>query len=237
MKSSFGASNGNPREDITRLMGSRLVVTSELGENERFDEPLLKGLTGSESLVGRVPYAKKSIEFSPTFKVWIAGNHQPYIYGTDEGIWRRVVIVPFNQDFTGREDKDLEDQLVKELPGVLNWAIEGCIKWQKEGLQIPGSVLKYTNENRSEMDILQSFIDDRCDATDVSAKSTMAELYQAYKNWGHLNGISRPLSDRAFGKKLKEKGYVPIKSNGVRYRKGICLKPPSVFTPHFVAAS
>ncbi|QBQ56232.1 hypothetical protein E3U44_18300 [Nitrosococcus wardiae] len=171
---------GGPREDIVRLKDARMVLTTELGEGEILNEDLVKRMTGDDTLTGRVPYGKASIEFRPQFTPWMATNHKPIIRGDDHAIWRRVKLIPFEQTFAGKkQDKGLSHALLQELPGILNWAIQGCLDWQKEGLNSPQVVEEATREYRSEMDLLGEWLEERC-VQGAEHKAKTADLYQDY---------------------------------------------------------
>jgi putative DNA primase/helicase len=118
---------GGAREDLARLHGARLVVAVESREGDFLDEELIKAMTGGDSLVARTPYAKSSIEFVPAFNPILATNHKPVIRGTDYAIWRRMVLVPFEQSFKGKaRDAHLLDKLVAEREGIQRWAVQGA---------------------------------------------------------------------------------------------------------------
>jgi putative DNA primase/helicase len=219
----LGSSSSGPREDIVRLNGKRLVIVNELGEDERFNEVFLKQITGGDLLVGRIPHANKSVEFKPECKLWFAGNHQPYIYGVDTGIWRRIMLVPFSNDFSKQRDPDLVRTLRGEFSGVLNWALTGFQEWRKSGLNPPGVVQAATLQYREDMDVLQQFIEDEC-SRDPGSRISSSELYRGYQSWCMSSGL-RTMSDRTFGKKLTAKGYESRKSNGIRYRIGLSFRP------------
>ena len=112
-------SGQGPTSDIARLEGARLVVSSEANEGDRIDESLIKQMTGGDTLVARYSYGR-DFEFDPVFKLWMATNHMPKIYGTDEGIWRRLIIIPFTHTVKKENiDKNLEDKLKAESMGIL----------------------------------------------------------------------------------------------------------------------
>ena len=183
MQKRMGSSQG-ATSDIARLEGARLVVSSEANEGDRLDESLVKQMTGGDTLVARYQYGK-DFEFDPVFKLFMATNHKPKIYGTDEGIWRRLVIIPFTHTVKKENvDKKLEDKLKAESMGILKWAIEGAMMWQSEGLNPPDVIQKAGKEYRKEMDIIEAFIDECC-VTNDSYKVKASELFDAYKNWAN----------------------------------------------------
>lgn len=150
-------------EEIARLKGKRFCAVEEIKEGDKLDEQLVKQLTsGIGKMVARFLYAG-SFEFNATCKIWMATNYEPVIRGTDKGIWRRLVKIPVPADFTGREDKDLREKLLCELPQILGWIIDGYELYEKEGLEQPNAVKEATASYRKEMDIVQQWIDEYCE--------------------------------------------------------------------------
>ena len=143
------ADNGRePMHEIARLHGARLVVSSETREGDRLAESRIKDMTGGDTLTGRFLY-HEAFDFVPRFKLWMFGNHLPQIRGTDRGIWRRVRLIPFNVEIVEtKRDRHLQEKLGQELPGILNWALEGCMNWQREELKSPVAVKSATAEYR-----------------------------------------------------------------------------------------
>jgi putative DNA primase/helicase len=217
--------NGGPREDIVRLKDARLVLATEIGEGQWLDEERVKRLTGGDTLAGRVPYGRSTIEFQPKFALWLSTNHKPVIHGGDHAIWRRIVLIPFTQTFSdGQKDEMLLTKLRAELPGVLNWAIKGCLAWQeRNGLDMPKIVLDATREYRTEMDLIGEWISDAC-MTGTDRMDTVADLYQSYQQWAEASGL-KVLSRQAFGRKLTERGFEQAWPKGQRGYRGIEVKP------------
>ena len=218
-------SGGGPREDILRLRGARLVLSTELGEGQILNEELVKRMTGDDVLVGRAPYARDSIEFVPTFTPIVATNNKPIVRGDDHAIWRRIVPVPFTHTIPDKKrDRFLGGKLAEELPGILNWALEGCLAWLKDGdLRIPKVVINATLEYRSEMDLLEEWIDLCCEVGHQRHASAR-DLFNAYVDWCDRNNERWPLSKQGFGRKLSGKGFESCKSKGQRSFRGIGLK-------------
>ena len=201
------------------LAGPRFICTSEVDEDHRLDEQLVKDITGGDTLEGRRLY-QEAFTFKPQFKPWMYGNHKPEIRGTDDAIWSRVRLVPFDVSFKGREDLELADKLEAELSGILNWAIRGCLDWQRSGLQPPAKVQAATQAYRDEMDVFGPFIAERCvihRAADVRA----SELWNAYKAWCEESGTKEQTQTK-FGKYLSSKGFIVEKSSVIK-RVGIGL--------------
>lgn len=214
-------SNDGPRNDIARLAGARLVRSVEVGEGKRFNEPLIKVLTGDDIVAARFLYSE-AFEFRPTFKLWLAANHKPVIRGADLGIWRRMRLVPFTVSIPDAEKDDtLRARLVAEAPGVLTWALAGCKEWLEYGLQPPAVVRAATLEYKTESDVIGAFLDDCCEvAAEFSAKA--GDLYAAYRQWARQGG-EHELSQTAFGRRIDERGFESRKQ-GVKYRTGLRLR-------------
>jgi putative DNA primase/helicase len=202
--------------DIARLPGARFVVAAEVEEGRPMAESLVKDLTGGDTLVARFLH-QEYFEFRPSHKLWIYGNHRPLIQGTDEGIWRRIHLIPFDVWIPpGERDTRLIEKLRAELSGILNWAVRGCLEWQEHRLGTPEAVHQATSEYRSEMDVLGRFIEERC-ITQPDAQGRADELYRAYCDWCQANGEDSK-TGTAFGRRLKERGFDKRRdSNGVYY--------------------
>ncbi|WP_237451492.1 phage/plasmid primase, P4 family, partial [Staphylococcus pseudintermedius] len=128
-----GKNNSDASPEIAKLDGARFVTTTEPNEGDRFDEGLLKQLTGGDKVSARRLY-ENEFEFTPQLKLWMATNHKPYVRGTDEGIWRRFVIIPFEKQIPLHEvDKDLTQKLKNELPAIIKWCVDGYLEWQRIG--------------------------------------------------------------------------------------------------------
>lgn len=217
-------SNGSANSDIARLEGARLVISSEPNEGVRLDEGLVKQLTGGDRVTARFLYGKE-FEFEPEFKIWLATNHKPIIRGTDDGIWRRLMLIPFDVQIPdSKVDKDLKYKLKREEVGILNWAVDGAVMWQKEGLNPPQSVLEASQEYRSEMDVIDMFVSDNCEKyKDYEAPA--GQLFKLYKQWAADNS-EYSMSKQKFGSEMKAK-YKYMKNRNGRYYSGIRIKQDS----------
>lgn len=206
-------SAGGANSDIARLKSARLVTTVEPNEGARLNEGLLKQLSGEDPVTARRLYGDE-FEFIPQFKLWMATNHRPLIRGTDDGIWRRIKMIPFTVQIPDeKKDKHLAGKLRRELPGIFNWAIEGCRKYQESGLQEPRSVRGSTMEYRKDMDAIQQFIDECCEQ---SGECPAVSLYSAYSDWARRNH-QYEMNNNVFGRKMSER-YVKQKTrNGAVY--------------------
>lgn len=217
-----------PRTDLARLEGTRLVTSLEAGENRRLDEELMKKITGGDPLTARQLY-KAEREFVPQFKLLFAANHKPIIRGTADAIWRRVQLIPFLVTIPEAERNPyLSDELKDELPGILAWAVEGCLLWQEQRLRPPHVVQAAVEEYRAESDTIARFLEECCES-DPSAVTPAKAIYVAYTHWAESMGEYR-LSANALGRKLTEKG-IPSEKIGTAqtsHRIGIRLRlsPP-----------
>jgi putative DNA primase/helicase len=154
--------HGGIPNDVARLRGARGAFMNETAQGAKFDEAKLKDLTGGDSLTARF-LNHEFFDFQPTHKLVIRGNHKPAITGTDEGIWRRLRLVPFTVSIPPDEqDRDLLMKLRGELPGILKWAVDGCLEWQRTGLLPPTCVTDAVRRYRAEADTLGRFIDEYC---------------------------------------------------------------------------
>jgi putative DNA primase/helicase len=203
------------------LQGRRFVATSEVEDGRRMAESLVKKLTGGERIRAR-KMRQDFYEFDPTHTLFLAANHKPTVRGTDEGIWRRIKLVPFAVQIPPEEvDRSLPLKLKAEAAGILAWAVRGCIEWQAGGLAEPAAVTSATDEYRSEMDVFAGFLAEKCFVADgVRAKS--GDLYLAYTGWCRETGNVQ-LSSNKFGRLLTERGFGSEKANSTAWRLGVGL--------------
>jgi len=198
--------NENVNNDIARLNGARFVTAIEMQENKRMSEELIKSMTGGDKLVTRFLYGE-FFEYIPQFKVFLAVNHKPIIRDTTNSIWRRLKLIPFTTVFNEQNrDKNYSAKiLANELPGILAWAVQGCLLWQQEGLNSPDDVAQATEEYRTEMDSFAAFFEECC-MNDEAGRISNKMLRAKYDEWCKENG-EYALSQRPFSQKLIERGY------------------------------
>lgn len=221
MVKSHGSSG--PNNDVARLRGARFVSARESEEGQRLAESLVKSLTGGDTITARFLH-KEHFEFKPDFKLWLATNHKPLIGGVDDGIWRRMRLIPFDVSIPKQErDLDLPNKLIGELPGILAWAVKACLIWQQYGLREPKTIREATEDYRADMDTLGSFIETHA-VTGPNAKEKAGDLYRRYSHWCMDNG-ERDCGNTAFGRRLNDRGFRSEKRGGVVYRLGLMLKP------------
>ena len=215
--------SGSANSDVARLEGARIVTSSELNEGDRFDESLVKQLTGGDKILARFLYGSE-FEYKPKFKIWMATNHLPIIRGTDDGIWRRIKIIPFNIQIPKEKvDKKLEYKLKAEYTGILNWIVQGAIMWQQEGLKDPEAVTKVIETYRAEMDPLDAFLEECC-TTGQNYSIKAREMYDAYHEWAKESEEYK-MSMTKFGREMSKK-LLRVKRRDGWYYVGLKLKEP-----------
>ena len=215
--------SGSANSDIARLEGARIVTSSELNEGDRFDESLVKQLTGGDKILARFLYGSE-FEYKPKFKIWMATNHLPIIRGTDDGIWRRIKIIPFNIQIPKEKvDKKLEYKLKAEYTGILNWIVQGAIMWQQEGLEDPEAVKQVIETYRAEMDPLDAFLEECC-TTGQNYSIKAREMYDAYHEWAKESEEYK-MSLNKFGREMSKK-LLRVKRRDGWYYVGLKLKEP-----------
>jgi putative DNA primase/helicase len=204
--STFTSQNdrGGPRDDVANMRGRHLVSAQEGREGAALAESLIKWLTGGDLVRARRLY-ENSYEFQPSHKIWLATNHKPAVRGADPAIWSRIKLVPFDVSFEGREDRGLKSAMKAELPGVLAWAVEGCLRWQEDGLCFPDTVRDATARWRGENDQLGQFLEDCCLLGEF-ATIKVRKLYAAHRRWAEEAG-EEPLASRAFGERMRARGF------------------------------
>jgi putative DNA primase/helicase len=212
--------SGSANSDIARLQGARLVTTTEPNDGMRFDEGLVKQITGGDAVTARFLYGDE-FDYDPEFKLWMATNHKPFIRGTDDGIWRRMVIIPFTVQIPEHKvDKNLKYKLRREMTAILNWAVEGYQEWKRIGLNEPSIVKQQRQVYRTEMDVVELFIEECC-IRKSGEREKASDLYAVYSSWAKENN-QHLMSNTKFGKEMAQK-FQKVTSNGVRYL-GIQIK-------------
>lgn len=197
--------NSSVPNDLARLKGARLVAATETEAGKRLAESLVKQLTGGDPITARFLHAEY-FTFLPTFKLWLSGNHKPAIRGVDEGMWRRIQMVPFEVRIPeGEVDPDLKDKLRQEAPGILAWCVAGCLDWQQNRLEPPAAVQEATGGYRREMDTIGDFIEECIESASGEFLSS-GDLYKAYRAWCEEHG-EHVRSQKALSQEMVARGY------------------------------
>jgi P4 family phage/plasmid primase-like protien len=211
--------------DLAMLRGIRLVVAQETEVGRQLAEAKIKSITGGDPVRARF-MRQDFFEYTPQFKLVIVGNHKPALRNVDEAMRRRIHLVPFTVTIPpDARDKELFEKLKPEWPGILRWAVEGCLEWQKIGLAPPPSVIAATDEYLAEEDALARWIEECCN-TGNHMWGIGARLWGSWKEWSEANNEWTG-TRKEFAQALKERGFAPVKSQEVRGYSGLDLKPTS----------
>ncbi|HCS51755.1 phage/plasmid primase, P4 family [Rubinisphaera sp.] len=203
------------------LFGKRFISAVETEANKRLKESFVKGLTGGDKIRARFLY-KDFFEFDPSHTIVLCSNHKPKVYGDDYGIWRRLRLVPFVETFKGSQADDrLSEKLRNEASGILAWMVQGCLDWQSQGLNEPETVLKATEDYKSESDVVGQFIESECLLGD-HYNMKFADFYSEFEEWAEQNGENLP-SKTKIGRILNERFHQMPDKRG-RWYNGIGLR-------------
>lgn len=225
------SSASGPSADIMALFGLRVAIASETKEGRHIDSAKVKWFCGADTLVGRNPYDKYLVRFTPTHTLFLQTNNVPHAPADDQAFWSRVHLVPFELSFVTNPqaeherpaDKMLREKLKLEASGILAWLVEGCLEWQQIGLDPPPSIVNATKTQRREEDYLADFIEDCC-FLDRYSKAQASHLYNAFCEWYQSNRDSEKRntpSQRKFGQMMMKK--FKKEKDGIYYYYGLGL--------------
>ena len=213
MASRHGDSREGASPGMLSIVGKRLVLANEVEEGSKFSSNQVKTLAGSEAISARPLYGDP-IVFWPNHKLWQRGNSKPIVTETTIGIWRRILLLPFNAQFSKKGlDPLLTHKLIAESPGILRWAVEGAKRWYANGNRLsrpPLVVLKSTREYRNDSDLVGQWLGDRCRLDEPSVETLNTLIYASYSDWANKNGY-HPLSAAMLTKKLAERGVEVVR--------------------------
>ncbi|WP_256366345.1 phage/plasmid primase, P4 family [Methylosinus sp. Ce-a6] len=202
----FTASNSDRHPtDLAGLRGARLVTAVETEEGRRWAESRIKSLTGGDTVSARF-MRQDFFEYRPQFKLVIAGNHKPSLRSVDEAIRRRFHLIPFAVTIPAdKADPELADKLKAEWPGILQWLVDGCLEWQRDGLRPPQAVLDATAAYLEAEDAIAAWIDDKCDR-DPKAWEQSSVLFASWSAWAEKSGEIVGTA-RRFSQVLEARGF------------------------------
>ena len=208
--------------ELAWLQGRRLVTAVETEDGRRWADAKIKQLTGGDKISARF-MRQDFFEYTPQFKLVIAGNHKPGLRSVDEATKRRFNLIPFTVTIP-EDDRDpqLLDKLKAEAPGILQWMIDGAVDWQERGLCQPKVVLDATKAYLASEDALSGWIEDRCTLGPTKSEAA-GLLFSSWRKWAQAAGEKRLDSQRAFGAALDSRGIEPGRTSGLRLRHGIEL--------------
>lgn len=191
--------------DIARMAGARFAIANETKTGDKLDDQKLKLLASRDRIAARFLYGEY-FEYDPSATIWVRGNHKPIVTDDSDGLWRRLVLIPFTETIPeGERDPQLADKLLQEADGILAWAVEGCLKYQREGLKPSAAMKRASTEYRKETDILGEWLETCCEV-EPSAKIDQQVAYQSYRNFCSSNGV-HPMSKKIFSRKLDERNF------------------------------
>ncbi|MEA3349630.1 MAG: phage/plasmid primase, P4 family [Chloroflexota bacterium] len=220
------------KDDLFSLMGKRFVAATETGESHQLDENLVKQMTGGNRISVNPKY-RTQMEFTPTWKLWLDTNYEPAITGTDHGIWRRLIKIPFQVTVKQTDiDTKLRDRLMSNLDersGILNWAVKGAGEWQRHGLCESDEVVGSTSAYRTEQDLIGEFINLECKRSPklFIEKASLYVMYLSFCRKMH----ETPRSINAFGRQLHQLGVKERRTGAMRYWVGIDMDKSVVLHP------
>lgn len=190
--------------ELARLYGKRLAICAEVPENAELAEAKIKDITGGDVVSVR-RMNENFWDMTPTHTLHAAGNHKPVIHGVDGGIWRRVKLVPWTVTIAEKDrDPELAAKLRAELPGILAWAVHGCLEWQRVGLAEPPEVTGAGEAFREESDVLAGFFASQC-VFGPAEREACKVIRSAYEEWCEALG-HRPLGARTLWRRFRERG-------------------------------
>lgn len=194
--------------DVAAILGKRLVTAVETSESAKWNEARIKGLTGGDEITARYLY-HEFFRFTPTGKFFLAVNHLPEVADDSEGFWRRMRLIPFLKQFSessGTADKNLLNKLKAEAPGILVWAVQGCLKWLESGLGIPPAIKEATEGYREDSDPLADYIEEHCVIGPKESVEAGA-FWDDYYGWAIANLDRTALDRKGFSRRLQTRGF------------------------------
>jgi putative DNA primase/helicase len=223
-----GGNAGGPREDLLRLKGARFVYVNEPDENGELREGAVKSMTGGDAVTARGIHAKHSVEILPTWVIFMPTNHKPIIKGSDNGIWRRIGMLPFDRNFETDtaipKDPGRRDAVMRESEGILAMLVRAGISYKNAGLNPPQKVRNARDAYRSQMDLLSEWLEECCDVGPGLSESSSA-LWQSWEQFAKNRGILGYVkSSVSLGRRLDSRFPAEKGSRGVRMRSNISLK-------------
>lgn len=197
---------------LAALQGRRLAICMETAQGRHLDAPTAKQLTGGDKITAR--YMRQDFfTFEPSHTILMITNHKPVVSGSDDALWRRLVVVPFEQTFSRDDaDPDLKDALESEPDAVLSWMIHGWMEYQAKGLDIPAGVRAATDGYKADSDAVGMFLLEMTYETTMGTVNS-SELFTEWKKWCSANGEEAG-SQKTFSEELTRRGYSKHKSSG-----------------------
>jgi len=218
--------SGGVPNDIASLCGSRLVFAAETEMNAKLAESKIKSITGGDIVVARYLYGEY-FQFKPTWKIILSTNHKPRITGTDNGIWRRIILVPFEYTVpNGQINPNLVDELLEEREGIFTWMVDGAMDYFMEGrLSIPSYIESQTKEYQVGEDAVKDFLEETChiDNPAMPDKVQLTKLHKIFLRWADQsnNTAYKKTSLQGFARILQDRGHKVVKEGSKRFVLGV----------------
>jgi len=214
------------RSDLARLSGARFATAAEGAEGARMDESIIKQITGEYAITVRKLY-ENEFEFCPVAKIWLTTNHEPNIAGTDDGIWRRLWMLPFTVQIPEEKcDLDIAAKLLQESSGILNWCLAGLSRYYANGNRLvqPGKVSQATTNLRTVSDVVGLFLATEC-SLEAGCKVSRMAINEMFEKWCEEEGYHQKISKKKLCTSLRELGVIDGGKSGIdRYWSGIRMK-------------
>jgi putative DNA primase/helicase len=222
-----GGKGGGIPNDLAHLKEARLAVGTEIEQGQKLHESKIKDMTGKDKILARHLH-KDYFEFMPQFTLWMYGNYRPIVRGNDQGIWRRLKVIPFKAFFDRKDplfDAHLDDKLMDEAEGIIQWALQGYVKWQEDGhIKPPAVVEDAITEYRKDMDSFQRFQDDILHLGEEAMGGLIKplEIYGLYEGWCNdmlVNPMPKALFTQRLGAYVGV-SLVQLSKNEGEYKRG-----------------
>jgi putative DNA primase/helicase len=210
----FTASKGDRHlTEIAKLCGARLVTASETEQGKAWAESRIKQLTGGDRISARF-MRQDEFEFVPQLKLMIVGNHKPVLRNVDDAARRRFLIVPFERK-PETPDRELEQKLLAEAPGILRWMVEGCRDWLAKGLTRPATVIAATENYFDDQDLFGQWIEEKCETAVKTPPiwDRSADLFESWCKFAAKAGEDAG-KQKAFSQMLQKRGFEPWRATG-----------------------
>ena len=219
--------DGNePSPELAKLPAVRMAMSSESDKGRYFNAAKIKLITGGDKITCR-RLRCDPFTYSPNFKLLLSSNYLPKVSDAmDEGVFRRIVIAPFDAIFDGKRDVTLKEQLKApdNMNAILAWCVDGCLLWQREGLENePARITAIRNQYRDDCDILGQFIEEHC-ITGRDCRVSVTELHHRFSEWAQECGLRGKYTRNGFGDMMTTRGYIKHKPNKIWVWEGLSLK-------------
>lgn len=224
--SAYAGAASQANSALMALKGKRLAIATELPESRGFDTAFVKQFAGGDSITARANYGD-TITFKPEAKLWLSTNDMPDIRANDKAMWRRIFPVPFNGNFSGaNRDDDVEEKLLKEHAGILNWALRGARRYHEQGKLVSCTAVEEKKRSmRKESDTLCAWIAEWC----VTGKGESLQASMAYASYcDYTKRLGRhPLTQKAFHIRMESAGYLRRRRSQCNIYLGVDLRATS----------